>query len=158
MTTPGHREVRALPTRRTAAKGALRFRVDTLASDPRAVSRWLSGQSDAAQDSAADLGLVAPGRWWGGDEPAPTPTSGEQVPDPRLPVALLAQIVAACRCGIDRQSWRNPSASEARWLSFLVECGHTSSDIEQVICDAVTERSLGIALDVDRTDTTDDRS
>ena len=112
--------VKALLQRCTAPNTALRFAVETLVADPHPVSRWLSGQSNSAQDSAAaDLGLAAPGGWWAApDRPAPTLTSGEPLPDGRSAVALLAHVAAPCEAGIDRSSWRDPSASAARWLRF----------------------------------------
>jgi ParB family transcriptional regulator, chromosome partitioning protein len=130
--------VKGLLQRRTAPKAALRFAVDTMAADPRALSRWLSGQPNRAQDSAAaDLGIDAPGQWCTtGDKPSPTLTSGEQVPDARLGVVLLAHVAGAIESGLHRQSWRNPGAGDARWLRFLVSCGYTLADIEREIVDA----------------------
>jgi ParB family chromosome partitioning protein len=130
--------IKGLLQRKTAPKAALRFAVETMASDPRALSRWLSGQPNRAQDSAAaDLGIDAPGQWWTTrDKPSPTLTSGEQVPDARLTVALLAHVAGAIESGLHRQSWRNPGAGDARWLRFLVSCGYTPADIERQIIDA----------------------
>ncbi|WP_336029213.1 ParB/RepB/Spo0J family partition protein [Geodermatophilus sp. FMUSA9-8] len=130
--------VKGLLQRKTAPKAALRFAVETMAADPRALSRWLSGQPNRAHDSAAaDLGIDAPGQWWATrDKPSLTLTSGEQVPDARLPVALLAHIAGAIESGLHRQSWRNPGASDARWLRFLESCGYTLADIERQIIDA----------------------
>lgn len=130
--------VKGLLQRKTPPKAALRFAVETMAADPRALSRWLSGQPNRAQDSAAaDLGIDAPGQWWATrDKPAPTLTSGEQVPDARLAVALLAHVAGAIESGLHRQSWRNPGTGDARWLRFLVSCGYTPADIERQIIDA----------------------
>jgi ParB family chromosome partitioning protein len=133
--------IKSLLQRKSAPKAALRFAVETLAADPRALSRWLSGQPNRAQDSAAaDLGIDAPGQWWTTrDKPSPTLTSGERVPDARLPVALLAHVAGAIESGLHRQSWRNPSAGDARWLWFLVSCGYTPADMEQQIIDAADQ-------------------
>ncbi|MDK3258945.1 ParB/RepB/Spo0J family partition protein [Blastococcus capsensis] len=129
--------IKGLLQRKTAPKAALRFAVETMATGPRPLSRWLSGQPNRAQDAAADLGIDAPGQWWTTrDKPAPTLTSGEQVPDARLGVALLAHGAGAIESGMHRQSWRNPGAGDARWLRFLVSCGYTLADIEQQIIDA----------------------
>jgi ParB family chromosome partitioning protein len=129
--------IKGLLQRKTAPKAALRFAVETMAADPRALSRWLSGQPNRAQDSAAaDLGIDAPGQWTTRDKPAPTLTSGEQVSDARLAVALLAHIAGAIESGLHRQSWRNPGAGDARWLRFLVSCGYTLAEIERQILDA----------------------
>lgn len=132
--------VRALLQRRIAPKAGLRFAVDTLAADPRTVARWLSGQPNTAQEqTAAALGLTAPGQWQpDGAEPAPTLTSGEQLPDARLTVALLAHVAAAIESGIDRHTWRNPSRCDARWLRYLAETGYTLADIEQQVIAAAT--------------------
>jgi ParB family chromosome partitioning protein len=55
--------IKGLLQRKTAPKAALRFAVETMATDPRALSRWLSGQPNRAQDTAAaDLGIDAPGQ------------------------------------------------------------------------------------------------
>lgn len=133
--------IKGLLQRKTAPKAALRFAVETLATDPRALSRWLSGQPNRAQDSAAaDLGIDAPGQWWTTrDKPALTLTSGEQVPDARLAVALLAHVAGAIESGLHRQSWRNPGTGDARWLRFLVSCGYTLADIERQIVDAADQ-------------------
>ncbi|MGY1914197.1 ParB N-terminal domain-containing protein [Blastococcus sp. HT6-30] len=133
--------IKGLLQRKTPPKGPLRFAVETMAADPRALSRWLSGRPNRAQDSAAaDLGIDAPGQWWATpDKPALTLTSGEHVPDARLPVALLAHIAGAIESGLHRQSWRNPGAGDARWLRFLASCGYTLADIEQQIIDAADQ-------------------
>ncbi len=55
---------KCLLLRKTAPKAALGFAIETMATNPRALSRWLSGQLNRAQDqAAADLGIDAPGRW-----------------------------------------------------------------------------------------------
>ncbi|WP_324276316.1 hypothetical protein [Blastococcus brunescens] len=142
--------VKGLLQRKTAPKAALRFAVETMAADPRALSRWLSGQPNRAQDSAAaDLGIDAPGQWWTTrDKPAPTLTSGEQVPDARLAVALLAHVAGAIESGLHRQSWRNPGVGDARWLRFLDSCGYTLADIEQRIVEAAEQPTADPAPDV----------
>ncbi|MGX5653886.1 ParB/RepB/Spo0J family partition protein [Geodermatophilus nigrescens] len=141
--------IKGLLQRKTAPKAALRFAVETMAAEPRALSRWLSGQPNRAQDSAAvDLGIDAPGQWWATrDKPALTLTSGEQVPDARLAVALLAHVAGAIESGLHRQSWRNPGAGDARWLRFLVSCGYTLADIEQQIVDAADHPTADAAPD-----------
>ena len=103
--------VKGLLQRKTAPKAALRFAVDTLAADPRALSRWLSGQPNRAQDAAAaDLGIDAPGQWWTTrDKPPPTLTSGEQVPDARLAVALLAHVAGAIESGCTASPGATPA-------------------------------------------------
>ena len=124
--------------RKTAPKGALRFAVETLTTDPRAVSRWLSGQSNSAQDGAsADLHIEAPGLW-STVKSEPTLTSGEALSDGRLTVALLGHVAGAIETGMHKGSWRSPSASDARWLRFLASNGYTLAEIEQQIIDART--------------------
>ncbi|MFL6096572.1 MAG: hypothetical protein ACJ71Y_14060 [Blastococcus sp.] len=54
--------IKALLQRRTAPKAALQFTAETMAADTRTLSRWLSGQPHRAQDTAADLGIAAPGQ------------------------------------------------------------------------------------------------
>ena len=62
---------------KTALKAALRFAVETLAADPRAVSQWLSGQPNRAQDAAAaDLGIDAPARRLHPQGRRPRPSAG----------------------------------------------------------------------------------
>jgi ParB family chromosome partitioning protein len=143
--------IKGLLLRKTAPKTALRFAVETMATDPRALSRWLSGQPNRAQDAAAaDLGIDAPSQWWTTrNKPTPTLTSGEQVPDARLAVALLAHVAGAIESGLHRQSWRTPSTGDARWLRFLVSCGYTPSDIEQQIIDAADQPTAAPSSDVD---------
>ncbi|CCH86259.1 putative ParB domain protein nuclease [Modestobacter italicus] len=135
--------IKGLLQRKTAPKAALRFAIETMATDHRALSRWLSGQPNRAQDTAAaDLGIDAPGQWWTTrDKPAPTLTSGEQVPDGRLAVALLAHVAGAIESGLHRQSWRNPGTGDARWLRFLASCGYTLADIERQIVDAANQHT-----------------
>ena len=141
--------IKGLLQRKTAPKAALRFAIETMAADPRGLSRWLSGQSNRAQDAAAaDLGLDAPGQWWTTrDKPARTLTSGEQVPDARLTVALLAHVAGAIESGLHRHSWRNPGAGDARWLRFLASCGYTLADIERQIVDAADQPTADPAPD-----------
>jgi ParB family chromosome partitioning protein len=141
--------IKGLLQRKTAPKAALRFAVETLATEPRAMSRWLSGQPNRAQDAAAaDLGIDPPGQWWTTkDKPALTLTSGEQVPDGRLPVALLAHVAGAIESGLHRQSWRNPSAGDARWLRFLASCGYTPAEIERQIIDAAKHPTADLSSD-----------
>ncbi|SFD88215.1 ParB/RepB/Spo0J family partition protein [Blastococcus tunisiensis] len=141
--------IKGLLQRKTAPKAALRFAVETMAADPRALSRWLSGQPNRAQDTAAaDLGVDAPGQWWATrDKPAPTLTSGEQVPDARLAVALLAHVAGATESGMHRQSWRNPGTGDARWLRFLDSCGYTLAEIERQIIDATDHPTVVPAPD-----------
>jgi ParB family transcriptional regulator, chromosome partitioning protein len=142
--------VGGLLQRKAAPKLALRFAVETMATDPQALSRWLSGQPNRAQDAAAaDLGIDAPGQWWATrDKPAPTLTSSEQVPDARLAVALLAHVAGAIESGLHRQSWRNPGAGDARWLWFLVSCGYTLAEIERQIVDAADQPTAEPSSDV----------
>ena len=71
-----------------------------------------------------------------------TLTSGEQVPDARLAVALLAHVAGAIESGLHRQSWRNPGTGDARWLRFLASCGYTLADIEQQIIDSVDQPTV----------------
>ncbi|GAB4082780.1 ParB N-terminal domain-containing protein [Modestobacter muralis] len=148
--------VRALLLRKTAPKGALRFAVETMTSDPRSVSRWLSGQSNAAQDGAsADLHIKAPGLW-STVKGEPTLTSGEPLSDGRLPVALLGHVAGAIETGFHKGTWRNPSASDARWLRFLVACGYTLAEVEQRIVDAIDARTSD--HDTESNPTTDEDS
>ncbi|SFF94528.1 ParB/RepB/Spo0J family partition protein [Blastococcus tunisiensis] len=135
--------IKGLLQRKTTPKTALRFAVETLATDPRALSRWLSGQPNRAQDTAAaDLGIDAPGQeWTTRDKPALTLTSGEQVPDARLAVALLAHVAGGIESGLHRQSWRNPGTGDARWLRFLDSCGYTLADIEQQIINSADQHT-----------------
>lgn len=141
--------IKGLLQRKTAPKAALRFAVETMATDPRALSRWLSGQPNRAQDAAAvDLGIDAPGQWWTTeDKPALTLTSGDQVPDARLAVALLAHVAGALESGMHRHSWRTPDAGDARWLRFLASCGYTLADIERQIIGAADQPAADPAPD-----------
>lgn len=82
-------------------------------------------------------------------EVRPTLTSCEQLTDGRLPVTLLAHVAGAIESGMHRQSWRNPSASDTRWLRFLASCGYTLADIEQQIIDATDERGIDTSPDAD---------
>ena len=133
--------VRALLLRKTAPKGALRFAVETMTSDPRSLSRWLSGQSNAAQDGvSADLHIEAPGLW-STVKGEPTLTRGEPLSDGRLPVALLGHVAGAIETGFHKGTWRNPSASDARWLRFLASNGYTLAEVEQQIVDAIDART-----------------
>ncbi|NEN53481.1 ParB N-terminal domain-containing protein [Modestobacter muralis] len=141
--------VRTMLGRRTAPKGALRFAVETMTSDPRSLSRWLSGQSNTAQDGAsADLGIEAPGLFQT-VKGKPTLTSGEQVPDARLVVQLLAHVAGGIESGMHKGTWRNPTAADARWLRFLTGCGYTLAEVEEGIIAAVEARTSGQAEDAD---------
>jgi len=147
--------VRTMLGRRTAPKGALRFAVETMTSDPRSLSRWLSGQSNTAQDGAsADLGIEAPGLFHA-VKGNPTLTSGEQVPDGRLAVQLLAHVAGGIESGMLKGTWRNPSAADARWLKFLAASGYTLAEVEEGIVAAVEARTSGQAEDA--ADSSDDK-
>lgn len=144
--------VRAFLTRRAAPKAALRFAVETMTTDPRSLARWLSGQSNVAQDGAsADLGIEAPGLWRA-VKSTPTLTNGEQVPDARLTVQLLAHVAGGIESGIHKQTWRNPSAADARWLRFLASVGYTLAEVEEGIVAAVEARTSGQPEDADSSD------
>jgi len=141
--------------RKSAPKAALRFVVETMATDPRALSRWLSGQSNAAQDAAsAALGIQAPGLWQV-TRTEPTLTSGGQLSDGRLPLALLGHLAGAIESGMHKGSWRSPSAGDARWLRFLAGCGYTLAEVEQRIVDAADQPATS-ARDGDQAGAQDD--
>jgi len=148
--------VRTMLGRRTAPKGALRFAVETMTTDPRSLSRWLSGQSNSAQDGAsADLGIEAPGLFHT-VKGKPTLTSGEQVPDARLAVQLLAHVAGGIETGMHKGSWRNPTAADARWLRFLAASGYTLAEVEESIIAAVEARTSGQAEDADTSEDGED--
>ena len=49
--------------------------------------------------------------------------------------------------GIHKQTWRNPSAADARWLRFLALVGYTLAEVEEDIVAAVEGRASGQAED-----------
>ena len=61
-------------------------------------------------------------------------TSGEHVPDARLPLQLFAHVAGGFECSITRESWRKADEL-AGWLTFLGGQGYTLADIEQQIVD-----------------------
>ncbi|MDK3255267.1 ParB/RepB/Spo0J family partition protein [Blastococcus capsensis] len=133
--------VRAFLMRKSVPRAALRFAVETMASDPRVLARWLSGQSNLAQDAAsADLGIEAPGLWRT-TKGELTLTSGKLVPDGRLPIVLLAHVAGAIETAMHRGTWRDPRATDARWLRFLAGYGYSLAEIEQRIVDGIDERT-----------------
>jgi ParB family chromosome partitioning protein len=48
-----------------------------------------------------------------------------------------------------RQSWRNPSSSDTRWLRFLASCRYSLAKIKQQIIDAADERGIGTTHNAD---------
>ncbi|WP_249933148.1 ParB/RepB/Spo0J family partition protein [Blastococcus sp. CCUG 61487] len=134
--------IREFLARRSAPKEVLRFAVEELAANPRIFERWLTGMPAAGDGDAAteQLGLVKPGRTWG--DPAQSLTSGEQVPDARLPLQLLAHVAGAIESSMAKDSWRGDVGmlkDRARWLRFLVAQGYTLSDVEQLVVDGASE-------------------
>lgn len=116
-------------TTRRMPKPVLRFCIETFHADPAGVSWWFSqnGGTADAEDAIRTLGLTRPSSW---TTTAETLTSGETVPDDRLPSQLAAHIAAAYEGTIDRTSWREGRESHARWLRFLEGQGYTLADVE----------------------------
>lgn len=119
-------------SRRSAPKEVLRFAVEEIAASPDAVHGWLfGGFTQESQAAVRELGLERPSRWRQTDV---TLTTGEQVPDGRLPLQLFAHIAAAIEGGLLKDSWRRKDRDLeqlVRWLRFLSGQGYTLSDVEQ---------------------------
>lgn len=133
--------VKELLARRTAPPEVLRFAVEEIAARPQVFSWWLSGNSAPGdKDAATLLGLDQPVRPWSvsAKEKRTTLTTGEQVPDARLPLQLLAHVAGAIELGIGKDAWRateDRGDGLVRWLRFLTGLGYTLSDVEQGIVD-----------------------
>ncbi|HZA76173.1 MAG TPA: hypothetical protein VE623_07245 [Acidimicrobiales bacterium] len=57
--------------------------------------------------------------------------------DPRLPVALLAQVAADREHVMDIHTWRNPDPTAAAWLTWLASTGYSLSEVEDRVVGAV---------------------
>lgn len=143
--TVRRRFVKELLARRSAPPEVLRFAVEEIAARPQVFSWWLSGNSAPGDKDAAEaLGLQPPVRPWSvaATEKHATLTSGEHVPDGRLPLQLLAHVAGAIELGIGKDSWRATEDRRdglVRWLTVLTGLGYTLSDVEQSIVDGPTK-------------------
>jgi ParB family chromosome partitioning protein len=113
--------------RRTTPKGTLRFVTETLLSDPAVAT---SGDD---RDLDKVLGHQQPreGDWWA--RPAAAALLEQATPDARLPMLLLAQVVAGIEATTGRSSWRTPCGRLARYFSYLESVGYGASDVEQLV-------------------------
>lgn len=136
--------VKELLARRSAPPEVLRFAVEELGARKSMWSWWFSGNSAPGdKDAAEQLGLEPPTRPWSMTaaahaEKPKTLTTGEQVPDGRLPLQLLAHLAGAIELGIGKDSWRKADERAGdlqRWLKFLAGLGYELSDVEQAIVD-----------------------
>lgn len=122
--------------RSKAPREVLRFAVEAIAAYPGAFHEWVSGmESQEAVEAWRELGLNKPGRY---RKPALSLTSGEHVPDARLPLQLLAHVAAGIEGGITKDCWRKGDCRRdqlVHWLTFLAGQGYELSDIEQTIAD-----------------------
>lgn len=129
--------IREYLARSKAPKEVLRFAVEAVASYPDALYSWLSSMHTQEGEAAVrELGLVRPREW--GQPPERTLTSGELVPDGRLPLQLLAHIAAGIEGSVFKDSWRTGDHRRDRlvaWLRFLADQGYTLAEIEQQIVD-----------------------
>jgi len=100
---------------------------ETLLSDPAVAT---SGDD---RDLDKVLGNQQPreGDWWA--RPAATALLEQTTPDARLPMLLLAQVVAGIEATTGRSSWRTPSGRLARYFSYLESVGYGISDVERVV-------------------------
>lgn len=132
--------LKELLARRTAPPEVLRFAVEEIATRPQVFSWWLMGNSAPGdKDAAEQLGIAQPERPWSASEPRRgTLTTGEKVPDARLPLQLLGHVAGAIELGIGKDAWRATEDRHdglVRWLRFLTGLGYTLSDVEQSIVD-----------------------
>lgn len=54
--------------------------------------------------------------------------------------AVLAIALGAVEATLDRHTWRNPSKTDAEYLSQLAAWGYTLSDVEQMVIDTIAQR------------------
>ena len=125
--------------RRTTPKGTLRFVTETLLSDPAVAT---SGDD---RDLDKVLGHQEPreGDWWA--RPAATALLEQATPEARLPMLLLAQVVAGIEATTGRSSWRTPSGRLARYFSYLESVGYGVSDVERIVLGEEVAGSPGAA-------------
>jgi ParB family chromosome partitioning protein len=142
----------ALLERRRDTNGALRYAVEALHTHRDELRGWFdwSPTEDKAA-IAAQLGLTRPGA-----KATTTLTSGDVVPDARLPIQLLGHVAGAIEQTIAKDSHRAATGTVrteysadyaaqhltriASWLRFLVEQGYALAPIEQRIVDAAARR------------------
>jgi len=133
--------VRDFLARPKASKDVLRFAVESMAASRSALADWFGGLgSSESEQIAKSLHLNKPMYWR--DSGVRTLTSGEPVPDARLPLQLLAHVAGAVEGGITRDAWRwqdNRRTDVARWFRFLVDQGYTLANVEQQIVDGAAK-------------------
>jgi ParB family transcriptional regulator, chromosome partitioning protein len=123
---PVRREyIKALLTRKTAPKGALRYIASEVLGRPERLH-------DCTDEILADLlGVdreVAYGRHVGRKAVA-------AAADNRLPLLLLAQVGGAHESTMDVHIWRSAHQDAADWLQFMAATGYTLSPVEQLAVD-----------------------
>jgi ParB family chromosome partitioning protein len=126
VATPVRRDyVIELLTRRTAPKGTLRYVAAAVMADPAGLA---AGDGDRV---AALIGKEThPGAW---DRSAALALASDAT-DARLPLVLLAQVVASVEARFgDRQGWRHPTSALVSYLRFLAACGYGLSEVEQEV-------------------------
>jgi ParB family chromosome partitioning protein len=117
--------------RRTTPKGTLRFVTETLLSDPAVATSGDDRDLDRVLGHVHGEQEPREGDWWA--RPAATALLDQATPDARLPMLLLAQVVAGIEATTGRSSWRTPSGRLARYFSYLESVGYGVSDVEHLV-------------------------
>ena len=119
--------------------GTLWFVTEALVSDPAVAT---SGD-DRDLDKVPGHQEPRAGDWWA--RPTATALLKQATPDARLPMLLLAQLVAGIEANTGRSSWRTPSGRLARYFSHLESVGYGISDVERLVFGEEDAGSAGAA-------------
>jgi ParB family chromosome partitioning protein len=120
-----HEFVKSLVARRTPPKGTLRWVTEAVVTSPSQLEK-------ADEDFLAALCGTKPGTHW---QRTSGPSAAAAATDARLPLVLFAQVAGAVEKSMEHPCWRNSSAEQARYLTFLAEVGYATSEVEQLVID-----------------------
>ena len=121
--------LRSFLGRKTAPKDAGQVMASILTSDTHVVAKALGQRNSLAtellgQEASTEYGA-----------PSPLVALVEQAQPARAQVIALGVVLAAVEASLSRHSWRNPSSSDARYLTTLSAWGYELADIEHIITD-----------------------
>ncbi|MEU1811719.1 ParB/RepB/Spo0J family partition protein [Micromonospora aurantiaca (nom. illeg.)] len=119
-------------TAKTPPKGTAKLIAEMLADSGYILSTWINGGRKMLDE------LLSPGKT---KRPGTKRVPARGVSDGRYSVISLAAIAAANESAITRSSWRAPDPAVAKWLQWCVSNGFQVGDVEQLIIDAVANRT-----------------
>jgi len=105
------------------------------------VTQFRSNVSDAMgrgnELAHALLGIEIDGGYWAPDKLGAIVHTSPT----RAPQIALAVVLGGIESHVTKDTWRNPTGIAATYFAQLVEWGYTSSEVEQIVLDAATEKT-----------------